>query len=279
VFISAEGNRPGRLDPDWKEIDKAIEARAKIVVDNEANRNRSYNLGERQVREYLSDNGYYVEEENDKYAVYVRYSHETPNTATSKAPEVTAPRIGEQAKSVYDSAVKYDKLVTPMLKDMQERGVELIGLEYRIKGLDRLVEKLQQDKDSPIKDALRYTYMLNEDGFGEHVAAIITKLQDSGLECVRIRNTFNDVKNYRGVNTLFKLEDGFIFELQFHTQASFDAKQKAHELYEELRVSNDANKIRKLGDQMGEIFASIPMPEYVDLIISYDNLYADENKE
>lgn len=59
VFISAEGNRGGRLTPDLTEIAKAIEARAMLVTDSPYDRMRPYNLGEREVCFYLSNNGYH----------------------------------------------------------------------------------------------------------------------------------------------------------------------------------------------------------------------------
>lgn len=58
VFISAEGNRSGRLDPDFEEIERACDANARFITDDEANRNRPYNIGERQVAEFLRSQGY-----------------------------------------------------------------------------------------------------------------------------------------------------------------------------------------------------------------------------
>lgn len=58
IFISAEGNRKGRLEPDYEEIRKAIHARAVFITDDRTNRERLYNLGERQVAQFLEQNGY-----------------------------------------------------------------------------------------------------------------------------------------------------------------------------------------------------------------------------
>ena len=57
VFISAEGNRTGRLVVDFDEIRKAILAEATLVADNPANRNRAYNTGERDVANFLRTRG------------------------------------------------------------------------------------------------------------------------------------------------------------------------------------------------------------------------------
>lgn len=58
VFISAEGNRSGRLDPDFDEIKRACDANAQFITDDLANRMRPYNVGERQVAEFLTAQGY-----------------------------------------------------------------------------------------------------------------------------------------------------------------------------------------------------------------------------
>lgn len=58
VFVSAEGNRSGRVAPDPKEIKRAMDAGATILTDNVANRQRSYNVGEREVASFLAANGY-----------------------------------------------------------------------------------------------------------------------------------------------------------------------------------------------------------------------------
>lgn len=58
VFISAEGARTGRIDPDFDEIKRACDANARFITDDIANRLRSYNVGERQVAAFLNQQGY-----------------------------------------------------------------------------------------------------------------------------------------------------------------------------------------------------------------------------
>lgn len=58
VFISAEGNRAGRINPDFDEIKRACDANARFITDDIANRSRPYNIGERQVAKFLTSQGY-----------------------------------------------------------------------------------------------------------------------------------------------------------------------------------------------------------------------------
>lgn len=58
VFISAEGNRRERLDPPFAEIDLAIQAGVTFITDKFLDRQRTYNVGERQVAHYLNTHQY-----------------------------------------------------------------------------------------------------------------------------------------------------------------------------------------------------------------------------
>lgn len=58
VFISAEGNRTGRVSPDFEEIQKACDESVDFVTDNAINRLRDYNIGEREVACFLESRNY-----------------------------------------------------------------------------------------------------------------------------------------------------------------------------------------------------------------------------
>jgi hypothetical protein len=58
VFVSAEGNRGGRVRPDLVEISKAMLAGATILTDTPYHRARPYNVGEREVADFLEAHGY-----------------------------------------------------------------------------------------------------------------------------------------------------------------------------------------------------------------------------
>jgi hypothetical protein len=58
VFISAEGNRLERVSPSFTFIQVAMMAGATLITDIPADRNRPYNIGEREVAEFLKKGGY-----------------------------------------------------------------------------------------------------------------------------------------------------------------------------------------------------------------------------
>jgi hypothetical protein len=59
VFVSAEGNRRGRVPIDTSELRKAMMADVVFITDQPADRHRPYNVGEREVEAYLMANGYF----------------------------------------------------------------------------------------------------------------------------------------------------------------------------------------------------------------------------
>lgn len=58
VFVSAEGVRKGRVEPNFVELRRATDAGATIITDAVADRSRPYNKGERQVAGFLAEQGY-----------------------------------------------------------------------------------------------------------------------------------------------------------------------------------------------------------------------------
>lgn len=58
VFVNAEGARSGRLPPDFTELQHAINAGCTFITDTPYHRARPYNLGEREVAQYLTLHGY-----------------------------------------------------------------------------------------------------------------------------------------------------------------------------------------------------------------------------
>lgn len=58
VFVSAEGARNNRIAIDTKELGLAAKAGVVFITDTPADRNRPYNVGEREVEAFLTSHGY-----------------------------------------------------------------------------------------------------------------------------------------------------------------------------------------------------------------------------
>jgi hypothetical protein len=176
--------------------------------------------------------------------------------------------------------------VTPAMLRIEAEDPDrcLAGFENRLKGKDRLAEKvenwmtaqpgLQADEAFLLaKDAIRYTYVYPEAKYAAGVYADCDRLQAEGFEPVDRQNSWTD-DQYRGVNGRWREPgSGHLFEVQFHTQASYDAKQVTHAAYERIRdPSTPPGEVSQLRAYQREVCATIPIPPGAAEIPDYNHL-------
>jgi hypothetical protein len=173
-------------------------------------------------------------------------------------------------------------VVTPAMKriEAEDQGRRLAGMENRLKGKDRLAEKVSLDVQKKgvtvdraianVKDAIRYTFCYAEDGYANGVHADCDRLADNGFELVERRNSW-DKEQYKGINSRWRVPaNGQRFEVQFHTQASLDAKEETHWAYEKLRVDVPTPaEQRELEGYQELITARVPIPPGAQDISDY----------
>jgi hypothetical protein len=166
-----------------------------------------------------------------------------------------------------------EKTVTPAMRriEAEDSGRHLAGLEHRLKGKDRLTEKVTFDIAKKgvtveqalgnVKDAIRSTFCYPEDRYAEGVYADCGRLGAEGFRLVERRNSW-DKEQYKGINSRWRVPgSGQLFEVQFHTQASLDAKEETHWAYEKLRVGvPTAAEQKELEDYQKRITARLPIP-------------------
>jgi hypothetical protein len=167
-----------------------------------------------------------------------------------------------------------EKVVTPaMLRiEAEDPDRHLVGLEFRCKGEDRIMEKvaaaLEEQSDltpeealASVKDAIRYTFQYTEEHYTEGVYADVGRLQAAGFELVERRNSWGG-EEYKGINSRWRIpQNGQLFEVQFHTKISFEAKQLTHPAYE--RIRNPATphaELRELRAFQRMVNAEVPNP-------------------
>lgn len=197
------------------------------------------------------------------------------------------PGLGKVASDSIEKAKKAEPEVTADLDNaLKDNGARFEGLDHRLKGQSSLVRKIKTDasgnKDikvlkksaDAINDNLRYTAILDDNKFGDSYKGIVKNLEGKGYEVVKVKNTMGDLNGgYRGVNTQVRDKNGYIFELQFHTKASFDTKSEQHKQYEIVRseTAKESQKVRAR-KEMAEAYLSIPMPTGVNDIKSFNKL-------
>jgi hypothetical protein len=166
-----------------------------------------------------------------------------------------------------------ENVTTPAMRrlEAQDPGRVLVGLEFRLKGRERLSEKIAEAAEERghsvaeafalVKDAIRYTLCYPEDGYCEGVLADCERLEAEGFGRFDRKNSW-DEDEYKGINSRWRAPDGGqLFEVQFHTQASFEAKQETHGAYERLRaLPEDEAEVRQLRAYQREVTAKVPIP-------------------
>ena len=154
--------------------------------------------------------------------------------------------------------------------EAEEPSRHLAGLDHHIKGTDRLKEKIAdrmrtkgQTPDqslAEIPDAVRFTLQYSENTYAAGVRGDVKRLEDQGFIQVERRNTWDD-DQYKGINSRWREpKSGVLFEVQFHTQASLEAKELTHQAYERVRSTAHDDERVILKEFQRRVNSVIPIP-------------------
>jgi hypothetical protein len=163
--------------------------------------------------------------------------------------------------------------ISPALRaiESQDPDRNLIGFEHRLKGSDRIKEKVYDKMEeldrSPeqavalVPDAIRYTFEYRESRYTQGVWSDIGRLKEQGFELKIMRNSWSN-DQYKGINSQWsEPETGQLFEVQFHTRISFEAKQLTHGAYERIRTHQaDKFELMVLEAFQQKVTAEVPTP-------------------
>jgi hypothetical protein len=175
-----------------------------------------------------------------------------------------------------DRVCKAEPGVTRTMESVETEvpGARLVGLENCLKGQDRFREKvagslaLKPDRavgkeTDTIPDALRYTCQFSREIYVDGCRAATRELQGHGYQLVLRRNSWEST-DYKGINTRWRTTEGQVFEVQFHTAESFEAKQLTHAAYERLRNPlTDKREMGELRQFQRQVSEQIPVPDMV----------------
>lgn len=179
-----------------------------------------------------------------------------------------------ESKALIAVAEKAETASTGALVDLAARtGGEMIGLEYRLKSDESLARKIfdlseatgapPEEVAKDMKDVLRYTTVFAPAKYVDGVKATVADLLATGHTQKKFVNTWGNKTGYRGINAVFVTPDGAMFELQFHTPQSFDAKDKeTHKDYEEQRrLDKGSLRYAELQIKMNAVFDKVEVPK------------------
>ena len=186
----------------------------------------------------------------------------------------------EIARQLLDRYTDAEPELTAMIQGIVEgQGGTMAGLEFRLKSVDSLARKITSDAvdkglsefdaATGIKDVSRYTAIFDRDSLISRAKEIENEMIDAGYNLISRKNSFGGDGMYHGLHYNFS-RDGISFELQFHTQQSFDIKMANHYDYEVNRSANISEALRKLTEKwMTNKWADFLPPALFELIVNY----------
>ena len=170
-------------------------------------------------------------------------------------------------------AEREEERVSPAMRavESQDPDRHLIGFEHRLKGRDRIKEKVYDNMQefsysaeqavSVVSDTIRYTFQYREARYTQGVWSDIERLKGEGFKLHQLKNSWSG-DEYKGINSQWiEPATGQRFEVQFHTRISFQAKQLTHDAYERIRTEQ-ADEFEKmvLKAFQRKVSAEVPIP-------------------
>ncbi len=166
--------------------------------------------------------------------------------------------------------------LTPAMRRLEaqlERGQLLPDTEsYALMPADlfraRLADLIRRHPDKSagelsreVHDGIRYAYIFEAEYYSDATLQVHSRLKGQGFELEARRNSWRNPE-YKGINTRWRdPAHDIVFEVQFHTAASWAAKQRAHAAYERIMdpATSPAERAR-LRAMQAEMSATIPVP-------------------
>lgn len=214
-----------------------------------------------------------------------RYQLKGSSKRTEEGKKRYAHSASGLADRIYQNAKKSEpKMTKDVTAVISRSGGKAYGLKNRLKTKESLERKIKTDAKQKgvslgqsaksIKDAVRYTAVLDDNNFVDGYNSIKAQLAEKGYTETRCRNYFDLYRQgkakHKQITTVYADADGNEFEVQFHTPSSIKAKEKKTSLYEEARDPK-VSKERKteLGKQMDTLAKRVKTPEGVYSIKSH----------
>jgi hypothetical protein len=201
-------------------------------------------------------------------------SDDAPGTWYGDRDRSLEPADNSEVETACDRIAKREEdKISPRMRavEAQDPNRHLIGFDRRLKGRDRIKEKVYDKMEefsitaeeaiSDVSDTIRYTFQYRESQYTPGVWKDIERLKNQGFKLEKLKNSWSG-EEYKGINSQWtETETGQRFEVQFHTRISFEAKQLTHDAYKRLRAQPD-DELEKLVLKafQGKVSAEVPLP-------------------
>ena len=131
---------------------------------------------------------------------------------------------------------------------------------------DKSAEELALD----VHDGIRYAFVFDAEHYADGTLQAHSRLKGSGFDLEVRRNCWQSPE-YKGINSRWRdPAHDLVFEVQFHTAASWDVSQRAHGLYEAITDAGTPPEERaRLRSIYGDMAAAVPVPRGSGTIPDY----------
>jgi hypothetical protein len=221
----------------------------------------------------------------ERAAVAVDRSRDPEGSWRGDGNQYLSPDQHAETKNVIARVQQTEEALTKRMGDAEREnssGGWLAGLEFRLKGEDRLKEKIAEKIEHEpgrtpvemlrkINDAIRYTLCFEAASYADGYHEVKHWLEARDYKMVYSKNHWRDDPEYKGVNTRWITTEGQRFEIQFHTAESFHAKQQVtHKCYERLRngLTSDDER-QELRAFQRDVCSRLAVPEGAAVISDY----------
>lgn len=256
VFVSVNGKRKGRVKPNFAEIDKAILAGATILTDKVSDRNREFNVGEREVAAYLSEK--YEELSDGVWTPKAESSAASVAEELSAAPVIEFIKNPEQIKKLWEAKISLPGFITNFgFGDMFTPAGNLLKMGTRFVKNPRKQNKLLSDTDTPLK--VLGKYLRSEMEAAGDKSNTRTAYKEMGTYVYRRAETIVAVMNELVEKSLHTKDQFFVKMLQLSPSDMLNpAKQRVdrfarNRLYSLLSPKEDGTPDVKLNDRLMEL--------------------------
>lgn len=180
-------------------------------------------------------------------------------------------KLTEKEREIYYKSLQNEKEITnDIVKIIEDSGGEMKGLQKRIKTPQSVYEKrYERTSRTSIKkmcDIIRYTGIYDIENLTSCTINNLEVLKQKGYKTIKIKNTWiYDTITYKGINIIIENPKGQIFELQVHTEESFNLKEnEIHRLYEKTRkLDIDSEELIEINKEMINLSNQLKKPKNI----------------
>jgi hypothetical protein len=131
-------------------------------------------------------------------------------------------------------------------------------------------DKSAEELALEVHDGIRYTFIFDAEHYADGTLQAHSRLKGSGFDLEVRRNCWQSPE-YKGINSRWRdPAHDLVFEVQFHTMASWDVSQRAHSLYEAITDPASPHEERaRLRSIYADMSAAVPVPRGCTTIPDY----------